>query len=839
MSRFRRLVVTVLVLAGCQDQGVKPVNGQPSAAITFPDDGGVVDAEVPVLLSGVVGDVDDRVDQLSVRWTVDGAEICAPAPDASGLVSCEVTLDEGGHDLKLAVTDPAGAVATDAVSVTASRGEPPEAVLRSPEEGAVYAYGTAVVLEGQVTDAETPAEALVVRWEEPAGTELPIAAEPDSSGTVTALYTFEPGTHLLTLRVTDEDGLEDTAAVSFTVEPEDTPPSCLVTAPADGSTFDFGEPVTLQAWVADAETAPTLLDIAWSSDREGPLGSSVADSAGVASLTTSALTPGPHVVTLAVTDAAGQSCTDTVSLALLDPPTVSILAPVDGEVVAEGSTVLLQAEVLDSFDAPDALALDWVSDRDGPLASPIPDTTGFASASVVLSTGEHTLTATVTDLDGLTASAVVTLTVDAAPSAPTVSLSPASPGTDDDLQVTLSVPSVDPEGAAVAYRYDWYVDGLPSSASTTSTLPASATTRGEVWRVVVTPSDGLQDGPSGEASVTVGNTAPTVTAASLSPTPAFTDDTLTASATTYDADGDVVSVSWTWYVDGVVVGATGSTLAGTTWFGKHQSVHAVAIPSDGTDSGAGLAAAAVTIENSPPTAPGLDLQPAEPVEGADDLWCAVATASTDADGDPVDYTFAWDVDGTPFGGATTTVRTDDTVPGSETLAAERWTCTVTPVDDEEPGASASVAVDVLGEPVSYAHVQFPCSGTVAAGGSFTVYGWVWMPGVTDAVGEGTRVDAELGVGPDGSYPWVSTAWTWFPATYNTDVDGPYPGDHANDEYVATLTAPAAAGAYDYAYRFTTDGGLSWTYADLGGDGCALIGTTDGYDPATAGALTVY
>lgn len=839
MSRLRELFVTLLVLAGCQDQGVKPVNGPPSAAITFPDDGGVVDAEVPIQLTGVVGDIDDPVDLLSVRWTVDGAEVCAPAPDASGLVFCEVTLDEGEHELELAVTDPAGAVTTDAISVTATRGEPPEAEVWSPEEGAVYAYGTTVRLEGQVRDAETPAEALEVRWEEPAGIELPIEAEPDSSGMVTALYTFEPGTHLLTLRVTDAAGLEDTASVAFIVDPKDTPPSCLVTAPADGSTFAVGDPVTLQAWVADADTEPTRLDIAWSSDRDGSLGASVADSAGIASLTTSTLTPGPHVVTLAVTDAAGHSCTDTVSITLLDPPTVRILAPTDGELVTEGATVLLQAEVLDSYDAPDALALSWASDRDGPLASPSPDATGFASASVVLSTGEHTLTATVMDLDGLTATAVVTLTVDGAPSAPTVSLTPASPGTDDDLQATLSAPSVDPEGATVTYRYDWYVDGLLSSASTTSTLPASATTRGQVWRVVVTPSDGLQDGASGEASVTVVNTAPTVTSATLSPGTAYTDDTLTASATTDDADGDAVSVTWTWYVDGVAVGATGSTLAGTTWFDKHQSVHAVATPSDGTDSGAGLATAAVTIQNSPPSAPGLDIQPADPIEGTDDLWCEVATASTDADGDAVDYTFAWDVDGAAFGGATTTVYADDTVPRSATLAAERWTCTVTPADEEESGTAASVAVYVLGEPVGYAHTQYPCSGSVAAGGSFTVYGWVWMPGVTDAVGEGTRVDAEAGVGPDGTYPWASSGWTWFTATYNTDVDGPLPDDHANDEYVATLTAPSTAGAYDYAYRFTTDGGLSWTYADLGGDTCALIGTTDGYDPATAGALTVY
>lgn len=839
MVHVRRLPWVLPLLAACQDQGLKPVNSAPSAAITAPTGAAPVPADEPVLLSGIVGDADDTSLQLTARWAVDGVERCDPEVDPAGLVSCEVTLAEGTHDIALSVTDPAGATGTAELLLTASRGEPPTAHLDRPGDGEVYAFGTAVLLEGTVADAETAAELLLAAWEDAGGVALPISAEPDSTGRVTGLYTFEPGAHLLTLRVVDEAGLEGTASVTFTVEPEDTVPACVITAPAEGADLWFGDEVTLQAWVSDAETATTVLDVDWSSDVDGPLGTSVADSAGVASLSVTGLSPGTHSVSLAVTDEVGHTCADAHTLRVLDPPVIELLAPTDGEVVAEGSTVLLQAQVGDSVDPPSALTLTWDSNRDGRLASPTPDATGLTSAATPVSVGPHVLSATVTDLDGLATTAVLALTVDGAPSAPLVSLDPAAPGTDDELRVTLTTPSVDPEGAAVSYRYDWYVDGLLSTASTTSTLPASATTRGETWRVVVTPSDALQDGPSGEASVAVDNTTPVVAAATLTPATAYTDDTLTAAATTTDADGDPVSVTWTWYVDGVAVGATGVTLAGTTWFDKHQVVYAVAVPDDGTETGAAVATAPVAILNSPPGAPTLDLSPADPVEGQDDLWCAVVTEAVDDDGDAVSYTVAWDVDGATFSGATTTTLTDDTVPAAETLAAERWTCTVTPADDDEAGVAASVSADVLGEPVDYAHVQYPCSGSAATGSAYTVYAWVWMAGVTDALGEGTRVDAEVGVGPDGTWPWVSAGWTWYPAAYHGDTDGPYAGDHANDEYAGTLTAPATTGAWDYAYRFTTDGGLSWTYTDLGGDACGLVGTTDGYDPATAGALTVY
>ena len=114
----------------------------------------------------------------------------------------------------------------------------------------------------------------------------------------------------------------------------------------------------------------------------------------------------------------------------------------------------------------------------------------------------------------------------------------------------------------------------------------------------------------------------------------------------------------------------------------------------------------------------------------------------------------------------------------------------------------------------YAVTQDPKSISAAAGSSQTVYGRIYEAGVTDVGGEPAGVTAQLGYGPASANPEYEMGWTWIDATYNGAC-----GDCGsnNDEYMATFTAPAA-GTYAYVYRFSTDGGLSWTYTDNNGVG---------------------
>ena len=143
--------------------------------------------------------------------------------------------------------------------------------------------------------------------------------------------------------------------------------------------------------------------------------------------------------------------------------------------------------------------------------------------------------------------------------------------------------------------------------------------------------------------------------------------------------------------------------------------------------------------------------------------------------------------------------------------------------------------DVDLEEMDYCHIQYPCSMSAGEGAvTESVYVWVYKWGVTDGPGVGADVSVELGIGAAGSVP--DDGWTWTEASYINDKDGLSPGDLANDEYTSTLTAPSTLGIYDYAAR-TRVGEGPWLLCDLGHT-CGGVGSDDGYDPATAGVLTV-
>lgn len=138
-------------------------------------------------------------------------------------------------------------------------------------------------------------------------------------------------------------------------------------------------------------------------------------------------------------------------------------------------------------------------------------------------------------------------------------------------------------------------------------------------------------------------------------------------------------------------------------------------------------------------------------------------------------------------------------------------------------------------PVGFCRTQAPERAAVETGQVVTFYGRVYQEGITDrspGVDADERLLAELGYGPDGSDPDGHADWTWNVAGPNPGWDGAQAGEPNNDEYQVDVAAPAP-GAYDFAFRFSADGGISWTYCDTGD-----AGSSDGYDPARAGDLQV-
>lgn len=113
--------------------------------------------------------------------------------------------------------------------------------------------------------------------------------------------------------------------------------------------------------------------------------------------------------------------------------------------------------------------------------------------------------------------------------------------------------------------------------------------------------------------------------------------------------------------------------------------------------------------------------------------------------------------------------------------------------------------------IGWANLQWPptLDYTVSASNTTdTVYGQVWIEGVTNTSGATPGLLAQLGYGGQGSDP--RTWSTWVGMSFNADVGN-------NDEFKGALQ-PTTPGTYSYFTRYSTNGGASWIYGDLNGIG---------------------
>ena len=113
-------------------------------------------------------------------------------------------------------------------------------------------------------------------------------------------------------------------------------------------------------------------------------------------------------------------------------------------------------------------------------------------------------------------------------------------------------------------------------------------------------------------------------------------------------------------------------------------------------------------------------------------------------------------------------------------------------------------------PISYAVLQSPkeITHTIGITPTAPIFGQVYAAGLTETAGEPAGMRAQVGYGAPGSDP--ATWTTWQPMSYNVQAGN-------NDEYQATLR-PDQVGDFDMLVRFSTDGGLTWTYGDRDGVG---------------------
>jgi hypothetical protein len=109
------------------------------------------------------------------------------------------------------------------------------------------------------------------------------------------------------------------------------------------------------------------------------------------------------------------------------------------------------------------------------------------------------------------------------------------------------------------------------------------------------PNDGEDNGESlVTPTVTIGNALPTVVSVSIYPDPATQNDQLSAIVQAHDDDGDSVSSSYIWTVNGQDVWH-GATLS-NSYFDSGKNVQVSVTPFDGFDTGKAVFSDSVLIE---------------------------------------------------------------------------------------------------------------------------------------------------------------------------------------------------------------------------------------------------
>jgi hypothetical protein len=670
------------------------------------DDEGVREG-IPFTVRGTVGDPDDLPDQLEAWWTADDAIVCDRAvPSTDGQTTCEFALTDGPHEVRLHVEDPDGGVGSDAVTLWSVPTGAPEARIFEPLVDGIYYEDRLVRFSGEVGDAEDRAEDLEVWWEID-GARADIDAIPDSTGRVSGVGLLPEGDdHVVTLQVRDSsDKTGDDSVGPLHVQPTNSPPDCDLVSPPPGSHSAVGETVVFRGRATDPNVSVDELDVRWSSDLDGALGVTPPGPTGDVALSVPDLSLGTHIITLEVEDDLGALCTDTRVYQVGSPPTVTVTGPAPGSDFSIGTSVTLSARLTDIDDPITTLEVVWTSSLQGSLGSSRVDPSGNTSlTSTALASGDHDVTITVTDALGQSDTDTTTFSINTPPTAAVVVIEPDAPLTDDDLTARIAVESVDDD--PVSYTWRWSRNGTVMVGPEFSgpVLANAETERDDTWQVEVTPDDGRNPGPSATASIQVGNTAPTMSGATIAAGTYVEGSTVTcAPQGVFDLDGDPVSLVYAWRVNDLPIAPVTGAI-GSEWFVHGDRVSCEITATDLTNTGASVQSGAVTIQNTAPSISNVEVSP-DAAQQFEVLTCTYDF--DDVDGDSDQSTLRWTVNGTQRG----TGRTLAGVFAENDVVV----CAVTANDGATAGSSGSDSTVIAPSTPSASNVLIsPANATISS-----------------------------------------------------------------------------------------------------------------------------
>ncbi|MGC4034414.1 MAG: PKD domain-containing protein [Chitinophagaceae bacterium] len=670
-------------------------------------------------------------------WTKVSGPSQGTITNAAGMTTTATNLTQGTYVFKLTVTDNGGATGADSVTITVNGVLNQTPVANAGANQTITLPTSTVTLDGSAS-SDPDGTIASYAWTKVSGpTSGTITSGSSATTTVTGLA---QGTYVFSLTVTDNGNITATDEVTITVNA--TANKLPVANAGANQTISLPtNSVTLNG-SASSDADGTIASYAWTK-VSGPTSGTIT-SATAASTTVTGLAQGTYIFKLTVKDNSGGSAADsvtiTVNAAANQAPVAN--AGANQTITLPTSTVTLNGT--GSSDADGTIASYAWTKASGPTSGTITSVTSGTTTVTGLVQGTYVFQLTVKDNAGATATDNVTITVNAAANQ--------SPIANAGANQTITLPtnsvtlngsaSSDPDGTISTYT--WSKASGPATGTISNTANATTTATNLVQGVYVfklTVKDNSNATASDSVIITV-NAAPNqapVANAGANQTITLPTNTVTINGSaSSDADGSIASYTWT-KVSGPTSGTiTSATSATTTVTGLAQGTYVFLLTVKDDDGATATDNVTITVNAAPNQAPVANAGINQTITLPINTVTLDGTASSDADGSIVSYTWT-----KTAGGTATIANATGSTTSVTNLQAGQYTFQLTVKDDDGATATKTVRVTVLNatdqDPVADAgqaqtitlpvnSVTLNGSGSVDPDGTISTYAWTKISG---------------------------------------------------------------------------------------------------------------
>ena len=325
--------------------------------------------------------------------------------------------------------------------------------LRAPLNGDVYSDESAVRFEAEVNANDRSVDSLTFNWQSTVDGTLNLNGDWDGNIFVAETVLSE-GQQTVRLVVEDETGQSAATEVTFTVQAENTAPTCELTAPFSDEMFLPSESIPFTGYAADSESAPQNLLATLTSDIEGLLGSPTINLDGQFVFEKKLNTVGIHTITLEIQDPEGANCQSLRTVEVQEAMTPRIIRPLDGSLLTGQQPFIFEGVIENINDISEINGVEWNSSQDSVIFSGLPNSDGQSVVAVPqLSFGTHQIQFVVESSNNVSQLDSVSITVNGYPIIESITLLPNNPRPNETL--VCAVNAYDEDGGDIVLTFEF------------------------------------------------------------------------------------------------------------------------------------------------------------------------------------------------------------------------------------------------------------------------------------------------------------------------------------------------------------------------------------------------